>query len=1423
MSVSELTSTVIKGVTGLPRKIFGSRNERLLKVYQRQVGPINAFEPELRGDYDERFARRYAEDRITDLPEEEREPAAQQIRLELSQDLRTRTDALRKRAAEHHEPLAGWWQTLTPAQRLEHYYHEEYRKRNNKIVEALDRAGISLEGFAILREASRRARNHRHFDCQLIGGRVLYEGRIAEMRTGEGKTIVCHLAAYLNVIAGRKVHIITVNDYLVKRDAEFAAPIFELVGMTVGFIQAQLDPGGREGIRQHAYGCNITYGTNSEFGFDYLRDNMKSQLEEQVQGPLDYVIVDEVDSILIDEARTPLIISGPTHDDVTKYPRADKVASELVRRQASWDRRVLTTVAKFDGDDHSIPKLKNAMAILGYKEKKAKAAKNPKPVTVPPDDVALPLVGDEEADDVELATLGPDFLTDDQVEAIQEYEAKHLQVPPSEQYRRYFIVQMERKQVAVTHEGVTIAQELLDVGSLYSGTNMEWPHLIENSLRAHKVYLRDKDYVVQNGQIIIVDPFTGRLMHGRQWSDGLHQSVEAKEGVRVKEETQTLATITIQNFVKLYRIRAGMTGTALTEANEFNKIYKLDVVEIPTNRPVNRVDHNDKMYRDTEQKYGAIVEEIFEMHRRGRPADPFLLADVFTAMKPILVRQGKDTSKVDESLRRFNSADYGDQKVIAFMLETYDEVMGDLACGRPILVGTTSVENSEKLSRLLEKRYGIEHEVLNAKNHAREAEIVAKAGFCSLPVLGNDKTQRGNVTIATNMAGRGTDIKLGPGVVYATCKVPDTLPDGVRPSPLFPSGVTKCCIHCDEYDPATNCAHCYKPKLDPRFPALGRNVCKIAVPCGLHIIGTERHEARRIDNQLRGRSGRQGDPGSSRFSLSLQDDLLKLFMSDWMLKMMERLGFTEGTSLEDKRLNKGIERAQRKVEERNFSTRKHLLEWDEPMDFQRKEFYTARQRILEERDLPELILATIDNSIETTLKQYLSGRYNRTSIVEWCRTHLDLTIDEDGLDMAGAESAQASIRKKAKDEAYDMIRTSLGEYIDPEEPPSEWDVGGLLLWARRVFKLSTLTQNQLRKMEPREIEDALCEAADALYDSVDLTGIAMYLDPQYPYRALAEWARTKFNIEADLEELIDRPREEITELFDRRVREAYRRREIVYPVEWCLERALAGESTDNAAATAAIAAWTNGKFNVGWKLEDVQGRSPAELHDTLVKLNEEFFGGRLDREIEQGIAGKDRDTAVEWAKNRFGRAWNQQHFDRFNGDFKDAILAQGREMLRWELTRLEQFVLLRIYDQAWKDHLLEMDHLKTAIMQRPLGGDQTHPQSQYAIEGRDLFTQMWGRISGRVTDIVFKIRAAAGTDADGDGQADAQRGPRALAFRHADSTGAGFASADQQAAMRAQGTEGKVETIRREQPKVGRNAPCPCGSGKKYKQCHGRG
>ncbi|MGB0717361.1 MAG: hypothetical protein ACPGXK_15900, partial [Phycisphaerae bacterium] len=1032
------------------------------------------------------------------------------------------------------------------------------------------------------------------------------------------------------------------------------------------------------------------------------------------------------------------------------------------------------------GDARNIQKLEDAMNLLGYKEKKPDAASG----------------ADDGAEDS--LTLGPDFLTDDHVEAIQTFEAEVLGIAAADRYRRYYILQMERKQAGLTHEGVSVAQEHLDIGSLYSGSNMEWPHLIENALRAHCVYQGDKDYVVQNGEVIIVDPFTGRLMHGRQWSDGLHQAVEAKEGVRVKEETQTLATITIQNFIKLYMIKAGMTGTALTEATEFDKIYKLEVVEIPTNRPINRQDHNDKMYRDTDAKYSAIVDEIHEVHRRGRPADPFTIADGLKALLPIHQKLGKDTSQIEEAIRQFNNAEFGDQKVIRFMCEAYDEAMGDLARGRPVLVGTTSVENSEKLSNALERRYGIDHEVLNAKNHAREADIVAKAGQTTTAKNG---VVLGNVTIATNMAGRGTDIKLGEGVVYDKCKVPETLPEGSQSSPLYPAGITKCCISCEEYDPATNCSHCYKPKLDPRFPALGRNVCPLNVPCGLHIVATERHESRRIDNQLRGRAGRQGDPGSSRFSLCLQDDLLKLFMPDWMLKMMDKHGFVDGASLEAKHLTKGIERAQRKVEERNFSTRKHLLEWDEPMDYQRKEFYAARQRILEERDLPALIFSTTEDALQAAVDQFLGGRYHLTSIAEWCRSQLDVSIPEENLDKEDLEATQASIRRSAVDEAHDAIRTSLGEYIDREEDPKQWDLGGLLQWARRLYNIS-LTQNQLRKMSAEEIENALMQIANEHYAKVDLSGITMFLEKDFAQRSIVEWARQKFGMEVDVDEVVGKSKDDVRELLESHVRTAYHEREIAYPVESCMQRAY-GETIDLATSADFVSRWANRRYDCGWTADSVQQRPRDEIRESLLAMNREFQDGRLESEFEQAMKGKSDEEIVDWGKERIGGLWSQPNFDVFDGSAFDAVMDQGREMLRRELTLLEQHVLLRIYDQAWKDHLLEMDHLKTAIMQRPLGGDQTHPQSQFAIEGRDQFAQMWDRIAARVTDIIFKVEA---------GNPSQSQAPRAAApvpamtATHADSTGAGFSggqTADQRAAMQAQGGERKTEQIVRETPKVG--------------------
>ena len=1302
------------------KRVFGSRNDRLLKKYSRFADSAEVYEPEF---------------------------------------LKLTDEQLKAKTAE-------------------------FKKR---LTEGESSESVIPEAFAAVREASRRAQNHRHFHCQLIGGKVLYEGKVAEMRTGEGKTIVCHLAAYMRVLEGMKVHIVTVNDYLVKRDAEFATPVFAMLDVTVGYIQAQVDPGGVEGIRKVAYACDVTYGTNSEFGFDYLRDNMKLRLEDQVQGRLDYVIVDEVDSILIDEARTPLIISGPAHDDVNRYKWADNIARLLVRKQQSLNT---DTRARIDAwGDH------------------------------PPEDLRA---NPKFEDGFKRFKIDPYLITEEEAEAIG--------------HRQLFNVQLERKAAHLTHDGVALAQEEAGIGSFYMGQNMDRPHLIEQSLRAHTVYERDKEYVVQDREIIIVDEFTGRLMIGRQWSDGLHQAIEAKENVPIKEETQTLATITIQNYFKLYQRLAGMTGTAMTEATEFDKIYKLDVVEIPTNRPVDRNDHNDKVCRSVEQKYRYIVEEIHEVHRRGRPADPFILADVLTALRPILQRVGRDTAAIDRALEQFRAAEYGDVKVITLLMDTYDAELSDLATGRPILVGTTSVENSEKLSRLLEKAYGIEHEVLNAKNHAREAEIVAKAGHRTLPTRGNERIPLGNVTIATNMAGRGTDIKLDAGVVFEKCKVPasgDRLDggngngDGDRRTALtehgislamFPTGSTKCCIRCPEYDPATNCAHCYKPKLDPRFPELGRKVCTINAPCGLHIVGTERHEARRIDNQLRGRSGRQGDPGSSRFFLSLEDDLLKLFMPDWMLKMMERLGFTEGTSLEDKRLTKGIERAQRKVEERNYSTRKHLLEWDEPMDFQRKNFYTARQRILEGDELRTLIFDTIDTSIDDAVGQFMAANYPENCIARWCKANYDLNIPESLVSGEDLASVEVVIRRRAKDDARELITTSLGEYIDTEEPPEEWDVGGLLMWAQRAYAFNA-TQNQLRKMQPDEIGDALAEAAEKFYDGIALDGVGVYLDPAYPKSALVDWARNKFSIDITTEDVRELNAADISDLLKKRVREAYLQREIRYPVEVCIERAFQDAQSDNAFVAQAVVQWANAKFNVGWTVETIQGKTAGEIFDLLVGLNEEFLtGGRLEAEFEAGWAGKSPEEMARWTRDRIGRAWSGRRFARQQGgDLRAALLDQGREMLRWELTRLENWVLLRIYDQAWKDHLLEMDHLKHAIMQRPMGGDQSHPQSQYAIEGRELFAEMWARVRERVTEMIFKVKMT------GEAAAQAAAGSQRMQLSHADATGAALAAArDTQAAMRAQGVEQKVETIRRAAPKVGRNEPCPCGSGKKFKQCCGK-
>ncbi|HEX8282363.1 MAG TPA: preprotein translocase subunit SecA [Pyrinomonadaceae bacterium] len=729
-------------------KVFGSSNQRYLKTLAPLVQQINDLEPSVQKLSDDQMRARVVELR-------------EQVIREMG-DVTQKGDEARK-------------------------------ERKRRTQEALDR--VLPEAFALTREASVRATGMRHFDVQLIGGIALHQGRIAEMRTGEGKTLVATLPATLNALTGRGVHVVTVNDYLATRDAEWMGRIYKFLGLTVGAIVNDLD----DWERKDAYAADITYGTNNEFGFDYLRDNMKFDLATCVQRAHFYGIVDEVDSILIDEARTPLIISGASDEATDKYYQANAIIPHLVRAE---------------------------------------------------------MVGPENKP-------GPgDYVLD---------EKQHSAV--------------------LTEDGVDKAERLLGVGNLYDPSNMEMLHCVENALKAHTLYRLDHHYVVQEGAVIIVDEFTGRLMQGRRWSDGLHQAVEAKEGVKIERENQTLATITLQNYFRLYDKLSGMTGTAETEAAEFDATYKLEVAIIPTNRSMIRKDHSDVIYRTLPEKWEAIVEEIIELHKSGQP----------------------------------------------------------------VLVGTVSVENSELISRRLSKA-GIRHRdeagniliegdgsipdyhhVLNAKHHEREAEIVAQAG------------RKGAITIATNMAGRGTDILLGGN----------------------PEFLAREHLKRQEIDPDEATKEQLEEALQYIKPFVEREHKEVVSLGGLHILGTERHESRRIDNQLRGRAGRQGDPGSSRFFLSLEDDLMRIFAGDKVKALMQRLGMEKGVAIESKMVSKRIEAAQKSVEARNFETRKHLLQYDDVMNRQRETIYGLRRQLMEEPDQREYVMGVAEDLLGDLVKQYI--------------------------------------------------------------------------------------------------------------------------------------------------------------------------------------------------------------------------------------------------------------------------------------------------------------------------------------------------------------------------------------------------------------------------------------------------------------------
>jgi len=741
-------------------------------------------------------------------------------------------DQLRAKTVEFRARIAAKLEGITGA--------DEIRAAENAALDEL-----LPEVFAVVREAGWRAVGMRHFDVQLIGGMVLHQGRIAEMKTGEGKTLVATLACYLNALAGHGVHVVTVNDYLAKRDAEWMGKIYEFLGLSVGVIVHDLD----DSERTAAYAADITYGTNNEFGFDYLRDNMKFDIKDCVQRGHYYAIVDEVDSILIDEARTPLIISGPTDQTTDKYARVRKIVPELVLGE------------EVESIDHK------RQAELG----------------------------------IQLAE-GQKFLSGD------------------------YIVDEKQRTIGVTDDGWETIEKLLGIGNIADAENWELKHYVETAIKAHALYKRDVDYVVKDGEVIIVDTFTGRLMPGRRWSDGLHQSIEAKEGVNIRKEDQTLATITFQNYFRLYKKLSGMTGTAETEAAEFEKIYKLEIVVIPTNKAMLRLENADVVYRTEKEKYTAVADDIAILHEKKQP----------------------------------------------------------------VLVGTTSIEKSERLSAILQRK-GVRHVVLNAKFHEREAEIVAQAG------------RLGMVTISTNMAGRGTDILLGGNPEFMARQ--ELVKKGHARAisanegainPMAPAGFLRFYYQGQEFEVGNEeWAQTYKVHSAETL----QDHAQVIAVGGLFILGTERHESRRIDNQLRGRAGRQGDPGESRFYLSLEDDLMRIFAKQWVSTLLERLGMEEGVPIESKMISNRIEAAQKAVESQNFESRKHLLEYDDVMNKQREAVYGVRRRLLEGVEQRDLILEDYAGGILSTLLDEYAPDTKHTD--QWNLKGLgEKLVDHFGLNLA---------------------------------------------------------------------------------------------------------------------------------------------------------------------------------------------------------------------------------------------------------------------------------------------------------------------------------------------------------------------------------------------------------------------------------------
>ena len=973
-------------------KVFGTKNERVIKALMPQVGAINALEPEMKKLSDE--------------------------------ELRAKTEEFRKRIQEHLSRIAE--EPDADPDRLKQIEEE----RNAALKEVLDE--ILVEAFAVAREGGWRVLNMRHFDVQLIGGMVLHEGKISEMKTGEGKTLVATLPVYLNALSGRGVHVVTVNDYLAKRDSEWMGKLYTFLGLSVGVIVHDLD----DEQRREAYAADVTYGTNNEFGFDYLRDNMKFDLKDCVQRPHNYAIVDEVDSILIDEARTPLIISGASEESTDKYDKVNRI----------------------------IPKL-------------------------------------EKGEEIDVAPGEPKQMTGD------------------------FVVDEKHKNITVTDEGWEKVEKLLSIGNIADPENWDIKHHVETAVKAHALYRRDVEYVVKEKadnprekEVVIVDEFTGRMMPGRRWSDGLHQAIEAKENVKVERENQTLATITFQNYFRMYKKLAGMTGTAETEAPEFDKIYRLEVVVIPTNKPLLRIENPDIVYRTEKEKYFAASDEI----------------------------------------QRLNQS------------------------GQPVLVGTTSIEKSEHLSELLKKK-GLKHVVLNAKYHEREAEIVAQAG------------RKGMVTIATNMAGRGTDILLGGNPEFMAKQ--ECVKKGIAQQLRTAQGKIQIDVDNSKStvwyylgsefvvptDQWNEVFARYKAETDKEHE-------EVVAVGGLHIFGTERHEARRIDNQLRGRAGRQGDPGSSRFYLSLEDDLMRIFAKEWVSNLLQRLGMEEGIPIESKLITRRIEAAQKAVEAQNFEARKHLLEYDDVMNKQREAVYGLRRRLLEGVDQKDLILEDYVAGILGDLIDQNCAR--ETHPADWNIKGLkDAIFTRFGVDiLSEGINADTLNRQELGDAIFDKLKEryeAKEQLIGPEA----------MRYHERMIMLSVLDS---------QWKDHLL-AMDHLKEGIGLRGYGQH-DP------LVEYKRESFDM---FEDMMRRFQEET-------VRYLYLMQILERPAEGgAMGRPSGGGPGDEGPETGVPAPRSGGGT-------DGNGRRPPRPVATSIDDLEEAFQRRKRRELEQArMAGSGDHQPVQ--------------------------------------------------------------------------------------------------------------------------------------------------------------------------------------------------